>query len=104
MGALLLSSFTVGLLGSLHCAGMCGPLAAAVGCSGCPAARPSTLSRILPFLSAKLAAYAVLGLAAGLVGSAFGARRMGPVPLAVLAVVAGAAMVALGGVVLWRRA
>jgi hypothetical protein len=101
MGALVLSSFTVGLLGSLHCAGMCGPLAVAVGCSGCPARSPA--GRLAPFLGGKLLAYAALGLAAGLLGSAFGARAMGPRALAVLALVSGAAMAVLGGLALWRR-
>lgn len=101
MGALLLSSFTVGLLGSLHCAGMCGPLAAAVGCGGCPAR--STAGKLGPFLAAKLLAYAALGLAAGVIGNAFGARSMGPKAFAVLAIAAGLAMAAFGGLVLWRR-
>jgi len=101
MSALLLSSLSIGLLGSLHCAGMCGPLAAAVGCAGCPARSPA--GRVAPFLGGKLAAYALLGLVAGTVGSAFGARGMGPRAFAVLALVAGAAMAALGGLALWRR-
>jgi len=102
MSALLWSSAVIGLLGSLHCAGMCGPLAAAVGCAGCPPGSPA--GRIAPFLSGKLAAYALLGLAAGVVGSAFGARGMGPRAFALLALVAGAAMATLGILALWHRA
>jgi sulfite exporter TauE/SafE len=101
MSALLLSSLTIGLLGSLHCAGMCGPLAAAVGCTGCPARSP--VGRLAPFLGGKLAAYALLGFVAGVVGSAFGARSMGPRAFAALALVAGGAMAVLGGMALWRR-
>jgi sulfite exporter TauE/SafE len=99
---LIASSFTVGFLASLHCAGMCGPLAVAVGCAGCPGR--SGAGRIAPFLSGKLAAYALLGLAAGAVGAAFGTWKMGPFSLAVLALAAGIAMVILGGLALWRRA
>lgn len=98
---LLLSSFTVGLLGSLHCAGMCGPLAVAVSCGG-GAGRPAT--RLSAFLAGKLGTYTALGAAAGTVGSAFGARQLGPRAFAVLAVAAGAVMLALGARTLWQKA
>ncbi len=101
MPELLLSCFTVGLLGSLHCAGMCGPLAVAVSC-GDGAGRPT--SRLAAFLGGKLATYTVLGVAAGTVGSAFGAKQLGPRAFAVLAVVAGAVMVLLGARTLWQQA
>jgi hypothetical protein len=79
---------------------MCGPLAVAVACS-CPARR--TDARLAAFLGGKLGTYLVLGLAAGLVGSAFSVGRQGPRAFAALAIVAGGFMVWFGALVLWRR-
>jgi uncharacterized protein len=100
MDELLVSSFMVGLLGSLHCAGMCGPLAAAVAC-GRPENPPA--GRIAAFLGGKLVTYALLGIIAGVLGSAFGAGRLGARPFAVLGLVAGVLMVSIGVRTIWRR-
>lgn len=50
-----------GFMGSLHCAAMCGGLAA----SACPASRPMTKAA-LQYHVTRIAAYAVLGFVAGL--------------------------------------
>ncbi|MHB8876702.1 MAG: sulfite exporter TauE/SafE family protein [Myxococcaceae bacterium] len=92
MNELLLSSFTVGLLGSLHCA-------VAVACGKTSHAG----GRLVAFVAGKLGTYAVLGLSAATVGSAFGSPRLGPRGFAVLALVAGATMAFLGARTLWRR-
>lgn len=92
MGTLLFSSFSIGLLSSLHCAGMCGPLASALAC-GRPEAR---VSRVALFVAGKAAAYAALGLAAGLIGSALGGTLLGGRFFGVLSVGAGCFMIVLG--------
>ncbi len=95
----LAGAFVTGLLGSLHCAGMCGPLAVAVG-----AARGgSAAGRLWLFVCGKTGTYAVLGLAAGVVGAALGQDGLGARAGGVLAIVAGSAMIALGARTLWRR-
>ena len=62
----LLSGFLVGILGSVHCAGMCGPLALAL-----PVPGGGTLTyvygRVL-YNAGRVLTYAVLGALAGLVG------------------------------------
>ncbi len=77
--ALLASVFGASLLGSLHCAGMCGGLVAFAAASPSPARgnvprrlhmwRPSWLSQ-LTYHAGRLSSYAALGAAAGGVGSA----------------------------------
>lgn len=59
---------TASLVGSLHCAGMCGPLAlVAVGAG--PGSRPGTVLRAqLAYNGARGAGYVVIGAALGLVG------------------------------------
>ena len=63
-------AFTLGLFGSLHCVGMCGPLAIAFSHSPSPTRR----SKILAGLSYNLGratTYALLGLFFGAIGTAF---------------------------------
>jgi hypothetical protein len=62
----LWTAFLLGLVGSLHCAGMCGPLALALPVTGATAAG-FTLGRLVYNLG-RLATYCVLGLIFGLVG------------------------------------
>lgn len=100
MAQLLLASLTIGLLGSLHCAGMCGPLAVAVSCSA-PAASPG--GRLGAFVFGKLVTYVLLGVAAATIGSAFGSPRLGERAFAALALVAGGAMAFYGARTLWLR-
>lgn len=63
---MLLSAFILGLVGSLHCAGMCGPLALAV-----PAVNPTRsgflVSRLL-YNAGRIATYTAIGALFGLVG------------------------------------
>ncbi len=94
------SAFAVGLLGSLHCVGMCGPLAVAVGASG----RERPAARLSLWVSGKALTYAGLGVVAGTVGAAVGSPELGTRPMAALAVTAGVLMILLGFRGLWRQA
>lgn len=61
------AALMMGLVGSLHCAGMCGPLVLAL-----PDAGPGTLRGILggmSYASGKLLTYTLMGLVAGFIGS-----------------------------------
>jgi sulfite exporter TauE/SafE len=64
--ALALSVFTASLLGSVHCAGMCGGLVAVA--SGGPGGRRAIDSAHVSFSLGRLVAYVVLGAVAGSVG------------------------------------
>lgn len=66
---MLWTAFMLGLVGSLHCAGMCGPLAMAVPVVG--SGRAGIISSRLLYNLGRIATYAVLGLVAGLVGQTF---------------------------------
>ena len=61
-----LSAFLIGLAGSVHCVGMCGPLALAI-----PAAGNSTgyslLFRSIAYQSSRIIGYGVLGLVVGII-------------------------------------
>lgn len=72
--------FTLGLAGSLHCLGMCGPMALAVGATGGQA----------PYHAGRIVTYSLLGAIAGALGGAISAftRYQNAA-----AVVAGAAMI-----------
>lgn len=74
--------FAASVLGSLHCAGMCGPLAW-IAASGGTANRGGRLPALVGFHGARLLLYASLGLAAGsfgyvldLGGAASGIQRL----------------------------
>lgn len=62
----LLSAFVVGLVGSLHCAGMCGPLALALPHPGGGSTR--FLTGRLAYNAGRLFTYVALGGLAGMVG------------------------------------
>jgi hypothetical protein len=69
MTALIVGVFLASLLGSLHCAGMCGAfLAIAVTGVGTPAARPRQLPLQAAYHLGRLATYTLLGIAAGAAG------------------------------------
>ncbi len=77
----LLTGFLVGLLGSFHCIGMCGPIAVAL-----PKSNPLVLSRLLYNLG-RVITYSLLGLVFGLLGSRlemFGLQRIISITLGVL--------------------
>jgi hypothetical protein len=118
----LASAFVVGLLGGVHCVGMCGGIVAALT-FGLPPERRQGLVQTLPFLLAynggRIASYALAGAIMG--GAGMLVARLVPVQAAqqALLVVAGLFMVAMGlylagwwsglgrleraGGVLWRR-
>ncbi len=64
--AWLLAALTTGLVGSLHCVGMCGPLAMALPVGRLPRSRRGL--GVGTYHLARLTAYAVLGASLGLVG------------------------------------
>lgn len=65
----LWTAFTLGLVGSLHCAGMCGPLAMAVPVIGKGTAAIA-FSRLV-YNSGRVVTYMVIGVLFGLLGQAF---------------------------------
>ncbi len=97
MTAIIGSAFLVGLLGSVHCIGMCGPLAIAIGAGG-----RNRASGLWLYLVGKGTTYMVLGLAAGVVGSAFGNPALGKTGIAGLAILTGIAMIVLGLIHGWK--
>lgn len=81
----LLTGFLVGLLGSFHCIGMCGPIALAL-----PKSNSLFLSRLL-YNSGRIITYSLLGLLFGLLGSRlemFGLQRIISISLGVLILLA----------------
>jgi len=67
--ALLWTAFLLGLVGSLHCAAMCGPLVLAVPAAG-HSRLSFTASRIIYHLG-RIATYAAIGVLFGAVGKSF---------------------------------
>ena len=63
---MLWTAFLLGLAGSLHCAGMCGPLALAVPATG--AGRPGFLAGRLAYNAGRVLTYILLGAVFGLAG------------------------------------
>ena len=77
----LLTGFLVGLLGSFHCIGMCGPIAIAL-----PKTKNLVLSRLL-YNFGRVITYSMLGLLFGLLGSRlemFGLQRIISISLGVM--------------------
>jgi len=64
------TAFILGLFGSLHCAGMCGPLALALPVTGGKPA--SFFAGRLAYNLGRIVTYCVLGLAFGLIGKTLG--------------------------------
>jgi hypothetical protein len=90
--------FLAGLAGSLHCAGMCGGFACALGSD--PRGRGATLRRHLLYNTGRLTTYVFLGALVGLLGAALVGGSGGGEPLLLaqrgLAFVAGLLMVFIG--------
>lgn len=82
---LFLSAITLGLLGSFHCVGMCGPIALAL-----PIGQTNTFDRILSVLiynSGRILTYSIFGLIFGSIGqtfSIFGYQQLLSISLGVL--------------------
>ncbi|MEW5983240.1 MAG: sulfite exporter TauE/SafE family protein [Acidobacteriota bacterium] len=66
-------SFSLGLIGSLHCVQMCGPIVLAYSLSLGQATRPTLLAAHLAYNLGRLLTYAGLGALAGLLGGGMGA-------------------------------
>ncbi len=102
MIALASSVLAASLVGSLHCAGMCGGIAACAGGVGECSARRSALASSIYHVS-RGASYAAVGVVAGAVGQAVDSGGMLVGVQRVAAIVAGV-MVAIVGVALLARA
>jgi sulfite exporter TauE/SafE len=66
---MLWSAFVLGLVGSLHCVGMCGPIAFMLPVSHDQPAKKTL--QILLYHSGRILAYAIIGLVFGLIGQSF---------------------------------
>ncbi len=62
----LWTAFLIGLAGSLHCIGMCGPIAIAI--SPAAGSRPKQIFGLVLYNLGRSVTYGVIGLAAGMVG------------------------------------
>jgi uncharacterized protein len=69
LSATIIAGFTLGLFGSLHCVGMCGPLALALPASH--AGRNKHITASVFYNAGRVATYSVLGLLFGLIGKSF---------------------------------
>jgi heptosyltransferase-3 len=65
MSALAAAAFAAGLLGGVHCAGMCGGIVASLSLS----ARGPIVARQLAFNAGRIGSYAIAGVVAGAAGS-----------------------------------
>jgi len=94
--------FVASLLGSLHCAGMCGGVVAFLGGSSCSASGKQDHGPHVAYHLGRMLSYVLLGTLAGGVGAALdlGGEALGLGRLAV--VLAGALMIAYGIVLLLR--
>jgi sulfite exporter TauE/SafE len=66
MAAAFLAAFFLGVAGSVHCVGMCGPLA--LGLPGCSGGRVSQLLQLLRYHAGRISTYAAAGLLFGWLG------------------------------------
>lgn len=93
------AAFSLGLLSSAHCIGMCGGFAAMVGLS-----RRSTsdlVVRQLLYSSGRIATYSFLGALGGFAGAHFSALRTGFLPIQqVFSIVAGVVLIVVAAAVL----
>ncbi len=93
MTALFLSMLTLGLVTSLHCVSMCGPMVVSYALKGTEDG--SVLQRIVPNVAyqlAKITSYVLVGVALGALGSAFNIDGIRPY----IMLVAGGFMIILG--------
>lgn len=68
-----IAAFTIGLMGSLHCIGMCGGISSALTTAVKPGARPLTRQFIYPLLysTGRITSYALAGAIVALLGHQF---------------------------------
>lgn len=66
----LITGFTIGIVGSLHCVGMCGPIALGV------ASRSDKMIHYLFYTLGKALSYTVMGLVLGMIGNQFALAGM----------------------------
>ncbi len=92
MSAFLISGLVLGFLGSLHCVGMCGPIALALPWKS--GSRSSFIAKKLFYFISKASAYALLGILSGLIGNTFrffGFQQYLSIVLGVIMLIAGIA-------------
>ncbi len=85
----LVAGLALGLFGSIHCAGMCGPILLAVNRFG-SGGHQSAYTRMLVYHAARVFTYGVIGIAAGSMGLALTTAGLGRV----VAISSGALLVA----------
>jgi len=86
----LWTAFLMGLVGSLHCAGMCGPIAVALPYRTGMQTREETFFKILTYNTGRIITYSIMGLLFGMIGKSFftmGAQKWVLVVLAVLLII-----------------
>ncbi len=93
---------TASVMGSMHCVGMCGPLAIWASGGGEQVGPKTLFSSTSLYHLGRMITYTIAGVIAGLIGSAidFGGSSLGIQLLAARLV--GATMITLGLVKLWR--
>lgn len=89
MITLLASAFMIGLLGSLHCIGMCGGLVGAL----CMARPTLWWPGLLTYQIGRIASYAALGILAGALGTGIGQSGWLPQAQQILAIFAAIVMI-----------
>jgi len=117
----LAAAFLMGLFGSVHCAGMCGGIACAVGMGGgAPGRGPlRVVLDVLGYNVGRVASYTLAGLLVGLAGTSFTGAMPPATARLVAALITGVFLVAVGlylvgwtrllvvferaGLGLWRR-
>jgi hypothetical protein len=88
-----IAALTIGLMGSAHCAAMCGGIAGALSL-GIDQDRPHRLATITAFHIGRIASYTIIGLALGSL-TVLAAEHIKPLSIA-LRIVAGLLLVAMG--------
>lgn len=67
----LWTAFLMGLVGSMHCAGMCGPIAVSLPYRIGMQAKEETFLKILTYNLGRIMTYALMGLVFGMIGKSF---------------------------------
>jgi uncharacterized protein len=99
MGTILVAVFVASLLGSFHCACMCGPIAIWSSGTGSSQSTKMQVAKVSGYHTGRLITYLTLGAIAGLAGTAVGYAGETAGVQSAAARVAGVTMIAMG---LWR--